>query len=159
MGPIRGRVGGRRLCGARCIWGTGRSRAAVTNAAPSPAGDLFFFFLVAAKHHFPLCFFTKKIHQHQNNKNRRLWGAVAGGVAGRAYEGHSRVLVPASAWCCKSTGCGGCWPGLSFISTRFLMQPVMPEVNLPAVRVCTAGAPPAGNRERSARRAGHRGGN
>ena len=63
---------------------------------------------------------------------------------GSAYEGQGRVLAPAWARCCMSTGCGGGPPGRAECSTRFLMQPVMPEENLPPVSTATLGAPPAG---------------
>ena len=35
-------------------------------------------------------------------------------------------------------------PGRAECSTRFLIQPVMPEENLPPVSAATLGAPPAG---------------
>lgn len=59
-----------------------------------------------------------------------------------AYEGQGFVLAPAWARCCRSRGCGGGAPGRAECSTRFLIQPVMPEENLPLVSAATAGAPP-----------------
>ena len=53
-------------------------------------------------------------------------------------------MAPTWARCCRSTGCGGGLPGRAECSTRFLMQPVMPEENLPPVSTATSGAPPAG---------------
>lgn len=64
-----------------------------------------------------------------------------------AYEGQGRVLAPAWALCCRSSGCGGGAPGRAECSTRFLRQPVMPEENLPPVSMATLGAPPMGRGE------------
>lgn len=63
-----------------------------------------------------------------------------------AYEGQARVLAPAWARCCRSRGCGGGAPGRAECSTRFLIQPVIPEENLPLVNVATSGAPPVAGR-------------
>lgn len=68
------------------------------------------------------------------------------GQAG-AYEGQGRVLAPAWALCCRSSGCGGGVPGRAQYSTRFLRQPVIPEENLPPVSKATLGAPPVGRGE------------
>lgn len=53
-------------------------------------------------------------------------------------------MAPAWARCCRSSGCAGGVPGRAECSTRFLIQPVMPEENLPPVSVATLGAPPVG---------------
>lgn len=87
-------------------------------------------------------------NSHNNNINNRLdvvglgrCPAVLVGPAA-AYEGQGRVLAPAWAPCCRSSGCGGGPPGWAECSTRFLRQPAMPEENLPLVSVATWGAPP-----------------
>lgn len=70
-------------------------------------------------------------------------GAAQESVPGdRDYEGQGPVLAPARALCCRSRGWGGGAPGRAQCSTRFLMQPVMPEENLPPVSLATSGAPP-----------------
>lgn len=88
---------------------------------------------------------------HNNNINNNIVDVVGPGRcprvrvgAGSAYEGQGRMLAPAWARCCRSRGCGGRAPGRAECSTRFLIQPVMPEENLPPVNAATSGAPPAG---------------
>lgn len=90
---------------------------------------------------------------HHNNINNILDivgpGCCPGVRLGRAaaYDGQGRVLAPAWARCCRSSGCGGGAPGRAECSTRFLIQPVMPEENRPPVSAVTSGAPPAGTGE------------
>lgn len=90
--------------------------------------------------------FLQNIHNNINNNILDMVGlgrctGVHAWQAG-AYEGQGRVLAPAWALCCRSSGCGGGAPGRAQCSTRFLIQPVMPEENLPPVSAATLGAPP-----------------
>lgn len=88
-------------------------------------------------------------NSHNNNINNNILDVVGLGRCpgvrvgqAAAYEGQGRVLAPAWARCCRSRGCGGGAPGRAECSTRFLMQPVMPEEKRPPVSVVTSRAPP-----------------